>query len=973
MIARRTNTRARLPGFSFTAQPPPLPEVLPRMDVAIFVGFAASGPLNLPIAVEDATQFAAIFGEDAPLAWDTERGEQSYAYLAPAVRAFFRNGSRRCWVVRVAGEGAATNEFPIPGMLRLDAAGALAPAFAQARSAGSWSDALRVSATLLSRRLIGPLNMPDWRAPAGERPIDLALIGPDDVRAGDLLRLSFGEDLALLLAVQSVAPIEMPGSPPAGRTRGSAARVLGTAEVWFQRAEVGSVPAGASAARLFAGRAEPRTVPLLDGLGQDLDGSLSADLLLPFTHAPLPGTILRIDADEGELWLSIEQASAVEGGSPIGEITRVRGSGFWRRGAPPEDLPAPSVELLTFELWAQQGSDAPQRLSDLGFAPTQPNFWGALPLDEQRYQPPDALKPAQQLSGIAAAAAQFPLAGFGETDAIYLPLALAALPEHFLGPIPRDGSPLERDGLATFSAALFTDPELRDVGTLALLSVADDIRYLRPETRRLAGIHAALSVDEATLVAVPDAAQRGWYRPAVSPPLEPEPSPPLPRPEWWPFIDCSAAPEELARIIRELTPPQWWPYLDAHPEIRVPLATEPDREHFLTCGLRVVEPPELSYEQANTLGTFRLSWASYEPGKLRFVLEEARQANWADAKPIYEGPDESLAIYGRSQGAYYYRVRVLAGNTSSDWSNGVVVRVAVPGNWQLLPATAYAADDLLAVQRSLLRACAARGDLLAVLGLPAHYREDDVVDHVAVLKSGAAQPIFVGDSFVAPIGVGEAAAFSYAALYHPWVSGREENQPAVVRSSPPEGAACGVLARRALARGAWIAAANEPLRGVVALAPPIAPAQRLRLQEAQANLLRQEPRGFVALSADTLSDDEELRPINVRRLLILLRRLALKRGASLVFEPNDDSFRRLVKRNFDEALGLLFERGAFAGRTREESFRVVVDASVNPPQSVELGRFVVELRVAPSLPLTFVTVRLVQSGERGSVTEERQT
>ena len=70
-VARTTR---RLPGFRFEAQSPPLDEVLPRMDVAVFVGFAASGPLHLPVAVEDAAQFAAVFGEDAPLVWDRARG-----------------------------------------------------------------------------------------------------------------------------------------------------------------------------------------------------------------------------------------------------------------------------------------------------------------------------------------------------------------------------------------------------------------------------------------------------------------------------------------------------------------------------------------------------------------------------------------------------------------------------------------------------------------------------------------------------------------------------------------------------------------------------------------------------------------------------------------------------------------------------------------------------------------------------------
>jgi phage tail sheath protein FI len=189
-------------------------------------------------------------------------------------------------------------------------------------------------------------------------------------------------------------------------------------------------------------------------------------------------------------------------------------------------------------------------------------------------------------------------------------------------------------------------------------------------------------------------------------------------------------------------------------------------------------------------------------------------------------------------------------------------------------------------------------------------------------------------------------------LYHPWPLGREEVQPDVVRRAPPDGAACGVLAMRARTRGAWVAPANEPLTGVVDLAPAVSPDRWLDLQSAQVNLFRQEARGFLALSADTLSEDDAVRPINVRRLLILIRRQALRLGADYVFEPNDATLARAVRQGFEALLGSLYVRGAFAGRTAAESFRVVTDATVNPPEGAELGRFVVELRVAPSLPLT---------------------
>jgi phage tail sheath protein FI len=67
----------------------------------------------------------------------------------------------------------------------------------------------------------------------------------------------------------------------------------------------------------------------------------------------------------------------------------------------------------------------------------------------------------------------------------------------------------------------------------------------------------------------------------------------------------------------------------------------------------------------------------------------------------------------------------------------------------------------------------------------------------------------------------------------------------------------------------------------------------------------------------------------------------------------------------------MFSRGAFAGSTPATAYRVVVDDTVNPPISVEQGRFIVELRVAPSAPLQFLTIRLVQRGERGVLVEGR--
>ena len=81
---------ARLPGFRFETPRLTPTAVLPRMDIAVFVGFAASGPLHVPVPIDDAAAFADVFGLDLQLAQDGQRGELLYAHLGPVVRSFFR-------------------------------------------------------------------------------------------------------------------------------------------------------------------------------------------------------------------------------------------------------------------------------------------------------------------------------------------------------------------------------------------------------------------------------------------------------------------------------------------------------------------------------------------------------------------------------------------------------------------------------------------------------------------------------------------------------------------------------------------------------------------------------------------------------------------------------------------------------------------------------------------------------------------
>ena len=51
------------------------------MDIAAFVGLASSGPVDLPVVVEDAERFREVFGADLPLAIDATSGRMATAHL----------------------------------------------------------------------------------------------------------------------------------------------------------------------------------------------------------------------------------------------------------------------------------------------------------------------------------------------------------------------------------------------------------------------------------------------------------------------------------------------------------------------------------------------------------------------------------------------------------------------------------------------------------------------------------------------------------------------------------------------------------------------------------------------------------------------------------------------------------------------------------------------------------------------------
>jgi len=262
----------------------------------------------------------------------------------------------------------------------------------------------------------------------------------------------------------------------------------------------------------------------------------------------------------------------------------------------------------------------------------------------------------------------------------------------------------------------------------------------------------------------------------------------------------------------------------------------------------------------------------------------------------------------------------------------------------------YDPAGLLEVHTALVQLCAARSDMFAVLGVPRHFDTAAVLTWLQQLTT-AARPSQAGRVVMSPL--------SFAGFWHPWVRVVEPSTPglAPLREQPADGPVCGMIAARELARGMWVAPARVPLRGPVALARTVSAGDAVRLFDAHANLLQTQPGTISSLSAHTLAAEPTLQQVSVRRLLIVLRKVALLEGGRYVFDTNTERFRQLVRLRFERLLSALTRQGALA------AYQVVTGEGTNTAADIDNGRLIVTLRVAPTSPIEFITVNLVRAGE----------
>jgi phage tail sheath protein FI len=122
------------------------------------------------------------------------------------------------------------------------------------------------------------------------------------------------------------------------------------------------------------------------------------------------------------------------------------------------------------------------------------------------------------------------------------------------------------------------------------------------------------------------------------------------------------------------------------------------------------------------------------------------------------------------------------------------------------------------------------------------------------------------------------------------------------------------------------------------------------------NVVRRRPSGFAATSAHTASADRTVLQFTVRRLLIWVRKLAMREGSRFVFEPDNERFRAMVATTFRRHLERLRVHGALA------AYQVNVE-SLQARSLADEGRVRIDLKLAPSSPIEFITISLLRAGD----------
>ncbi|MFB8235576.1 phage tail sheath family protein [Kitasatospora purpeofusca] len=286
-----------------------------------------------------------------------------------------------------------------------------------------------------------------------------------------------------------------------------------------------------------------------------------------------------------------------------------------------------------------------------------------------------------------------------------------------------------------------------------------------------------------------------------------------------------------------------------------------------------------------------------------------------------------------------------------------ITMVAVPSLWDMtadaspdkeVPAPEPAAG--LSRIAEVVKHCTELRNRLAILDPPPGQTPDQVATFTGTLASPDTDD----------------AAFT--TLYYPWIT--VPGVDAVERTVPPCGHIAGVWARTDAERGVFKAPANQNLRGALRLETLLTDDEHGELNAKGVNCLRVFPeRGLLVWGARTRSTTRDWRYLNVRRLVSYLSDSIRQSSTWATFEPNDERLWATLRHSVSSFLTDQWRQGALVGRTPDEAFYVICDDTNNTPDTMDDGKVICDIGVAPVRPAEFVHFTITQiAGQPGRTT-----
>ena len=340
-------------------------------------------------------------------------------------------------------------------------------------------------------------------------------------------------------------------------------------------------------------------------------------------------------------------------------------------------------------------------------------------------------------------------------------------------------------------------------------------------------------------------------------------------------------------------------------------------------------------------------------GQVRVAYKDNKAPQWVQILLPEADVDLEELCPRKQQASLQIEAALLTSPTSEDFRGDVSERTGVEGLEAIDDITIVSVPDLMAtangqgpdldmvkaVQSMIVGHCERLGDRIAILDPPPGLSPQEIRrwrTDVAAYDS------------------------SYAVLYYPWIQVQDpvRKRPVYI---PPSGHLAGLWARTDTNRGVHKAPANEVIRGATGLAYNVTKREQDTLNPGGVNCIRAFPgMGIRVWGARTLSTNSSWRYINVRRLFNFVEK-SIERGTMwVVFEPNNSRLWARVRRDVTAFLTTIWRTGALFGSSPGEAFYVKCDEELNPPESRDLGRLIIEIGLAPVKPAEFVIFRISQ-------------